>query len=100
MNRLGSPLRTLALYGWTALVFAFIFAPIVSTVVFSFNADRFPSLPWAGFSLDWYRAIFSDATLSRSLTNSLIVAGGTAAIATFIGFCAAYVDYRYRFFGK
>jgi spermidine/putrescine transport system permease protein len=100
MTRLGARLRTAALYTWTFLVFAFIFAPIVSTVAFSFNADRFPSLPWAGFSLEWYRAIFSDATLSRSLTNSLIVAGSTAAISTFIGFCAAYVDYRYRFFGK
>lgn len=100
MKTLAKPLRTFALYGWTALVFAFIFAPIVSTVVFSFNADRFPSLPWAGFSLEWYRAIFADATLSRSLTNSLIVAGGTAVISTFVGFCAAYVDYRYRFLGK
>jgi len=36
--------RSAALGGWTALVFLFVFAPIVSTVVFSFNADRFPSL--------------------------------------------------------
>ncbi len=88
------------LIGYTVLVFGFIFAPIVSTVVFSFNADRFPSLPWGGFSLQWYEAIFTDATIQRGLTNSLIVAGATAVIATFLGFCAAYVDYRYRFLGK
>lgn len=93
-------LRRGALIGWTALVFAFIFAPIVSTIVFSFNADRFPSLPWGGFSLQWYEAIFADDTIRRGLMNSLVVAGTTALIATFLGFCAAYVDYRYRFVGK
>ncbi|MCS0503312.1 ABC transporter permease [Ancylobacter mangrovi] len=93
-------LRRAALIAWTALVFAFIFAPIVSTVVFSFNADRFPSLPWAGFSLRWYEAIFADASIQRGLTNSLIVAGATSVLATFLGFAAAYVDYRYRFVGK
>lgn len=93
-------LRRLLLVVYTALVFAFIFAPIVSTIVFSFNADRFPSLPWGGFSLQWYEAIFADATIQRGLMNSLVVAGVTCVIATFLGFSAAYVDYRYRFLGK
>ena len=93
-------LRRLLLVVYTALVFAFIFAPIVSTIVFSFNADRFPSLPWGGFSLQWYEAIFADATIQRGLMNSLIVAGVACVIATFLGFSAAYVDYRYRFLGK
>jgi spermidine/putrescine transport system permease protein len=81
-------------------VFLFVFAPIVSTVVFSFNADRFPSLPWGGFSLIWYTAVFTDDIVRRSLMNSLIVASASAAIATVLGFAAAYVDYRFRFFGK
>ncbi|SEC69935.1 ABC transporter permease [Bradyrhizobium erythrophlei] len=92
--------RAAALGGWTALVFLFVFAPIVSTVVFSFNADRFPSLPWGGFSLAWYAAVLTDDSVRRSLMNSLIVAAATAAIATGLGFAAAYVDYRFRFFGK
>ena len=93
-------LRRLLLVVYTALVFAFIFAPIVSTIVFSFNSDRFPSLPWGGFSLQWYEAIFADETIQRGLMNSLIVAGVTCVIATFLGFSAAYIDYRYRFLGK
>lgn len=92
--------RRILLLVYTSLVFAFIFAPIVSTMVFSFNADRFPSLPWSGFSLAWYREVFADPTVSRGLVNSLIVAGCTSLVATFIGFATAYVDYRYRFFGK
>jgi spermidine/putrescine transport system permease protein len=93
-------LRKAALVLYSLVMFAFIFAPIVSTIVFSFNADRFPSLPWGGFSLVWYEAIFNDATIRRGLVNSLIVAGTTSLIATFIGFAAAYVDYRYQFIGK
>jgi spermidine/putrescine transport system permease protein len=80
--------------------FAFILAPIVSIIVFSFNLDRFPGLPWSGFTLTWYRAIMIDPTIGRGLANSLIVAVATAALASFAGFSAAYVDYRYRFRGK
>lgn len=93
-------LRGLVLVVWSALVFGFIFAPIVSTVLFSFNADRFPTLPWGGFSLQWYEAVYNDETVRRGLRNSLVVAAASAAISTFIGFTTAYVDYRFRFFGK
>jgi spermidine/putrescine transport system permease protein len=98
--RLAGTVRSSLLYGWMVLVFAFVFAPIASTVIFSFNADRFPTLPWAGFTLDWYRAVFDDATIRRSLWNSLVVAAASATIATALGFGTAYVDYRFRFFGK
>ena len=61
-----TPLRTgWLLHVYTAIVFAFIFAPLVTIAVFSFNADRFPSLPWAGFSLTWYQAVFADPTIAR-----------------------------------
>jgi len=89
------------LLGATAVAaFAFILAPILSIIVFSFNIDRFPGLPWSGFTLAWYRAVLVDPTIARGLANSLIVAGATAALASFTGFAAAYVDYRYRFPGK
>ena len=90
----------IALKVYTVLVFAFIVAPIVSTIVFSFNVDRFPSLPWGGFSTAWYEAIFKDPTISRGLINTLIVAGVTSVVATVSGFGAAYIDYRYNFKGK
>ena len=56
------------LAAWAVVVFLFIFAPILSTVVFSFNADRFPALPWGGFSLQWYEAILADAVSYTHLT--------------------------------
>ena len=85
---------------WTVLVFLFILTPIASLVFFSFNADRFPSLPWGGFSLRWYVAIFEDASVRDGFWRSLRVSAVVAVIATFIGFATAYTDYRYNFRGK
>lgn len=86
--------------GVTILVFLFILAPVVSIIVFSFNAERYPSLPWGGFSLEWYRAVLTDDTVRRGLWRSLRVAAVVSVIATFIGFATAYVDYRFHFTGK
>jgi spermidine/putrescine transport system permease protein len=88
----------LRLYVAGALLF--IFAPIVASFVFSFNSDRFPSLPLAEFTTDWYVVTFSDPLVLAGFRNSLIVGVIASAIATALGFGAAYVDYRYRFFGK
>jgi spermidine/putrescine transport system permease protein len=88
------------LRGYSALVFLFIFAPIISGFIFSFNAGRFPSLPWGGFSTAWYGAVFADAEIGNGLRRSLIVGMSVAAISTFIGFATAYTDYRFKFFGK
>lgn len=85
---------------YLVLILAFVMAPIVTLIAFSFNADRFPSLPWSGFSLTWYEAILADSTVHTGLRNSLIVAAVTSVVATFIGFSAAYVDYRFAFTGK
>ncbi len=81
-------------------LFVFLLAPIVTLIVFSFNVDRFPSLPWGGFSLTWYEAILSDHTIHTGFRNSVIVAATVSVVATALGFCAAYADYRFRFFGK
>ncbi len=96
----GSLLSLLLLRGWTVFVLAFIFAPVASMIVFSFNEARFPSLPWSGFSMTWYDQVFADPIIVQSLINSLIVSLTTALISTVLGFTAAYVDYRYEFFGK
>ena len=48
------------LRSFVVLVFIFIFMPIAGSFVFSFNIDRFPSLPLGGFSLHWYEAIAAD----------------------------------------
>lgn len=93
-------LRNVLLTLYTGLILGFVFTPIVSNVVFSFNVDRFPTIPLGGFSLTWYEQIFSDTDIRRGLVNSLAVSFFTALIATLLGFSAAYIDYRYQFIGK
>ncbi len=90
----------LALRVYVLLVFGFVFAPILASFVFSFNVDRFPSLPLGGFSLKWYEAIYNDPLVWDGLKNSLIVGAVASVVSTCLGFGAAYTDYRYRFFGK
>jgi spermidine/putrescine transport system permease protein len=85
---------------YIVLTFAFIFAPIAMSFVVSFNADRFPTLPLAGFSTEWYEAVAEDPTVPDAFRNTVLVGVSVSLIATFLGFAAAYTDFRYRFFGK
>lgn len=85
---------------YIAVVFAFIFTPIVASMVFSFNSDRFPTIPLGSFTLKWYATILNRPEVLEAATRSLIVAATTSVLATAIGFCSAYTDYRYNFFGK
>jgi len=85
---------------YTALVFLFVFAPIAASLVFSFNSDRFPTIPLGSFTTEWYVKAFSNPEVWDAALRSLIVSAVTAVISTAIGFSAAYTDYRYEFFGK
>ena len=89
-----------ALKLYILLSFCFIFAPIAASFVFSFNVDRFPSLPLGGFSTIWYEAVWADPLVWEGLRNTLIVGAVVSVLATAIGFGAAYTDFRYAFFGK
>ncbi|MCU0825972.1 MAG: ABC transporter permease [Tabrizicola sp.] len=86
--------------GYLALLALFILTPMAVIVIFSFDANRFPTLPWGGFTLAWHREALADAMIVSAIRNSIIVSLSTAVIATTLGFCAAYLDYRYAFFGK
>lgn len=92
--------RRLALALYCGALYLFVFAPIAASFVFSLNADRFPTLPLGGFSLQWYERIWADAAVWQAFRSSFIVALSTGLLATAMGFGAAYTDYRYRFVGK
>jgi spermidine/putrescine transport system permease protein len=85
---------------YIGLAFAFIFAPIITLVIFAFNENRFPSLPWSGFSLDWFRAVLNDAAVREAARRSVIVALCVATLATLLGSTAAYFVTRWDFPGK
>jgi spermidine/putrescine transport system permease protein len=98
MNKDNALLWGLRIYA--SLVFLFIFAPIIASLVFSFNSDRFPTIPLGHFTTQWYVKVFSGETIWPAIRTSLLVSTVTALLATVIGFTAAYTDYRYDFFGK
>ena len=89
-----------ALRAYVVAAYAFVFAPILASFVFSFNSDRFPSLPLGQFSLDWYRAVAADPLVWEGLRNTLLVGVVAGVISTALGFGAAYTDHRYQFLGK
>jgi spermidine/putrescine transport system permease protein len=82
---------------YVGLIFAFVFAPIIFSIIFSFNSQRFPTIPLGSFTTEWYVKILNDPDVWEAALNSLIVSVSTAFIATFLGFCTAYSDYRYNF---
>ena len=85
----------LALY--VGFIFLFIFSPIFFSLVFSFNSQRFPTIPLGEFTTEWYAKILSDPDVWDAALNSVIVSSCTAVLATTLGFCTAYSDFRYNF---
>ncbi|NBR46046.1 MAG: ABC transporter permease subunit [Verrucomicrobia bacterium] len=82
--------------GWTALVFTFLYLPIVLLVVFSFNQTK-SGFHWEGFTLKWYRELFHNQVLLQAFGNSLLIGLGSTLLATVLGTLGAWMLYRYRF---
>lgn len=84
-----------SLTSFTALVYLFLYAPIIVLIVLSFNNSRFSTV-WNGFTWRWYGLAWRDAELVTALRASLFVAFATAIISTSIGTAAALALARYR----
>ncbi|WP_297871356.1 extracellular solute-binding protein [uncultured Oscillibacter sp.] len=80
---------------FTALVFLFLYAPIFLLIVFSFNRGN-SNVVWSGFSLDWYRELFRNRLIMRSVYTTLLVSLLATAIATVAGTFAAIGFYSLR----
>ncbi len=72
----------------TFLTLIFLYLPIVVLIVFSFNKTKSRTI-WSGFTLDWYRELFTDSTIMTSLQTTLAVSVLGALIATIVGTFAA-----------
>lgn len=95
-----NPLINGALKFYVVLAYLFVFAPVLASFVFSFNSDRFPTIPLGQFSTEWYQAVAADPLVWQGLRNTLLVGVVVGVISTALGFGAAYTDYRYHFMGK
>lgn len=90
--------RLLTAHGIAGYIFFYL--PIVILVVFSFNASRYASGVWRGFSLKWYASLFSNEAIGAALKNTLVVAGASTLISTVFGTMVALAMERYKFRGQ
>jgi len=83
---------------YVIIYFLFLFAPLLMTCVLAFNDSMFPSLPWKGFTLDWFLSegpqkigFFHDQKNLRSIWVSLKTAVCVTLLSTIVGTCAAFL---------
>jgi len=83
---------------YVILYFVFLFAPLLVTCVLAFNDSQFPSLPWKGFTLEWFTAdlpdrvgIFHDQINLDSIWVSIRVAFFVTLLSVTVGTCGAFL---------
>ena len=92
--------RPTFLLSMLAFGFAFFYVPILSMIVYSFNASRLATV-WGGFSTKWYSALWSNSKVIEALMLSLKIALVSATIATILGTLAGITLVRMgRFRGR
>lgn len=88
--------------GWflpiaATLGFAFLYLPIISLVVFSFNESRLVTV-WSGFSTKWYAELFADEQMLSAAWLSLRIAFFSASAALVLGTLCAVALVRFKRF--
>ncbi len=91
-NRLSPFLLAMMILGYV-----FLYVPIASVVVYSFNASRLVTV-WAGFSTHWYGELLANEAIKSAALVSLEVAVTAATGALVLGTLAGYALQRYRRF--
>lgn len=80
---------------YLCIIFAILYIPILTLILFSFNGSE-STASFTGFSLEWYKKLFSDEAAFVALRNTLILAICSAALSTVIGTAAAEGIYRMK----
>lgn len=83
------------LWALALAVYAFLYAPLLIVVVYSFN-DSTMNAQWVGFTLDWYRKLFRNEEMLMAAWNSLLIGVVASAVSTVLGTMAGYAMYRFR----
>jgi putrescine transport system permease protein len=80
-----------------ALGLAFLYVPILSMMVFSFNGARLATV-WGGFSTRWYVSLAGNDQIIAALILSIQIALISATVATILGTMAGFALARFRRF--
>jgi putrescine transport system permease protein len=85
---------------WLWAGFAFLYVPLLSLVIYSFNRSRLATL-WGGFSTEWYGKLFANAQIIDAALLSIRIAAVSATFATVLGTMAGFALARFtRFRGR
>ncbi len=79
------------------LGFIFLYVPIISLIIFSFNNSKLVSV-WSGFSTKWYFALLQNEQIIEAAKLSVFIAAFSATISLILGTLAAIALSRYRSF--
>lgn len=69
---------------YVSLIFLFLYAPIGTLIVLSFNASK-TRAKWGGFTVRWYLSLIQDETIPEAFGTTLLIALLSSLIATVIG---------------
>ena len=88
MTKGSKALRKIVSDFYMVLILIFLYAPILTMIVLSFNKSK-SRTQWGGFTLQWYTQMFDSRSIMSALTTTLVIAFVSALIATIIGTAAA-----------
>lgn len=92
---------------YVVLFFLYLALPLTVVAVFAFNDSQFPSLPWRGFTWNWFFGdarpiigVFHERPILRAIGTSAFVAVCVSALSVAVGTTNAFLFNRYDFRGK
>jgi putrescine transport system permease protein len=92
--------KPIGLYTAMAFGYAFLYIPIISVIVYSFNKSQLVTV-WGGFSTQWYGALFENRQILEAAERSLIIAALAATFAVVLGTLSGLALARFgRFHGR
>ena len=69
---------------YLVIIFIFLYLPIVTLMVFSFNSSK-SMARWTGFTFKWYKELIHDSTIMSALSYTLLIAIIAAIVSTIVG---------------
>ena len=94
----------LAYNAYVALFFVYLALPLAVVSVFAFNDSQFPSLPWEGFTWNWFFGeerpmigVFHERPILRSIGTSAFVGLCVSLLSVAVGTCNAFLFNRHQF---
>ncbi|MGH1416151.1 MAG: ABC transporter permease [Pelagimonas sp.] len=98
---------TISYGAYVTLFFVFLALPLVVVAAFAFNDSQFPSLPWEGFTWNWFFGserpmigVFHERSILRAIGTSVFVALGVSVLSVAVGLSNAFLFNRYKFRGQ